>query len=69
MTPRYAMNVFWSDEDQSWIADAPDLRRCSAHGDTPAEAVRELETAIALWLESAAEHGDPIPEPRFRPAA
>jgi predicted RNase H-like HicB family nuclease len=69
MNPRYAINVFWSDEDECWIADAPDLRHCSAHGDSPAEAVRALETAIALWLESARAHGETIPEPRFRPAA
>jgi predicted RNase H-like HicB family nuclease len=69
MIPHYAMSVFWSDEDQSWIADAPDLRHCSAHGESPAEAVRELETAIALWIESARSHGEPLPQPRFRPAA
>jgi predicted RNase H-like HicB family nuclease len=38
MNPRYHINVFWSDEDSCWIADVPDLRYCSAHGDTPEEA-------------------------------
>jgi predicted RNase H-like HicB family nuclease len=37
--PHYHINVFWSDEDDCWIADVPDLRYCSAHGGTPAEAV------------------------------
>jgi len=64
----YHINVFWSDEDQSWIADVPDLEYCSAHGDTPAKAVAEVETAITAWLEAANEAGKPIPEPRYRPA-
>jgi predicted RNase H-like HicB family nuclease len=64
---RYHIHVFWSDEDQCWIADAPDLRFCSAHGQTPAKAVAELELALAGWLETARERGIPIPEPRYRP--
>lgn len=68
MTKKYHINVFWSSEDQCWIADLPDLRFCSAHGDTPAKAVAEAQIAMELWLESAADHGDPIPEPRYRPA-
>jgi predicted RNase H-like HicB family nuclease len=64
---RYHIHVYWSDEDQCWIADAPDLRFCSAHGQTPAEAVAELEVAVAGWLETARERGIPIPEPRYRP--
>lgn len=69
MQPRYHINVFWSDEDSCWIADVPDLRYCSAHGETPAQAAAEAEEAIALWLEVAREEGIPIPEPRYRPAA
>lgn len=67
---RYHINVFWSEEDGCWVADVPDLRFCSAFGDTPEEAVREVRTAMAAWLESAREHGDPVPEPepRYRPA-
>ncbi|HZF32361.1 MAG TPA: type II toxin-antitoxin system HicB family antitoxin [Candidatus Angelobacter sp.] len=64
----YHINVFWSDEDQSWIADVPDLEYCSAHGDTPARAVAEVEIAIAAWIEAAKEAGKPIPEARYRPA-
>ena len=67
MLPHYHINVFWSDEDGSWIADVPDLRYCSAHGETPAEAVAEAQEAIALWLETAREEGIAIPEPRYRP--
>ena len=65
---RYHINLFWSEEDGCWVADVPDLRFCSAFGDTPEEAVREVQIAMAAWLESAREHGDPIPEPRYRPA-
>lgn len=64
----YHINLFWSEEDAQWIADIPDLKGCSASGDTPEEAVREIQIAKELWLESAREHGDPIPEPRYRPA-
>jgi predicted RNase H-like HicB family nuclease len=65
MDPRYSIVVFWSDENGVWIADAPDLKSCSAHGDTPAEAVAELQVAMGLWLDVARELGYPIPEPQF----
>lgn len=64
----YHINLFWSDEDRQWIAHIPDLEGCSASGDTPEEAAREVQIAKDLWLESARKHGDPIPEPRYRPA-
>jgi predicted RNase H-like HicB family nuclease len=67
--PRYHINVFWSDEDACWIADVPDLRYCSAHGDTPAEAVSRVRDAIVGWLEVARDRGFVIPEPRYRPHA
>jgi len=59
---KYPVTIFFSEEDVGHIAIAPDLKGCSAFGETPQEALRELETAIALWLEVA--HGDsaPIPE-------
>ena len=66
--PRYHINVFWSAEDECWIADVPDLRPCSAHGDTRAEAIANIKDAIEGWLEVAREHGMPIPEARYRPA-
>jgi predicted RNase H-like HicB family nuclease len=65
---RYHINVFWSEEDECWIADVPDLRFCSAHGETPAQAVAEVEIAMAAWLETARERQIPIPAPRYRPA-
>ncbi len=68
MQHHYHIKVFWYADDDCWIADVPDLKSCSAHGDTPAEALAEAEVAIALWLETAQERGLPIPEPRYRPA-
>ena len=66
-SPRYHINLFWSDEDGRWIADVPDLKPCSAHGGTRQEAIDEICVATELWLETAADHNMPIPEPRYRP--
>jgi predicted RNase H-like HicB family nuclease len=66
--PRYHINVFWSQEDACWIADVPDLKPCSAHGDTPVEAMANVRHAIAGWLQVACERNLQIPEPRYRPA-
>lgn len=65
----YHINIFWSDEDGVYVADIPDLAACSASGESPAEALREVLAAKELWLESARAHGDPIPEPTYRPGA
>ena len=64
----YHINIFYSQADQGYIADIPDLRSCSAFGESPAEALHELEIAKNLWLEAAKEVGLTIPEPRYRPA-
>ena len=66
-TPHYHINIFWSDEDECWIADVPDLRPCSSHGDTPEQAAANIEDAIDGWLSVARDRGFPIPEPRYRP--
>jgi predicted RNase H-like HicB family nuclease len=68
MAHKYHINVFWYPLDNCWIADVPDLRPCSAHGNSPAEAIAEAEVAIALWLETAFEKNLPIPAARYRPA-
>ena len=64
----YHINVFYSEEDGGYIADIPDLECCSAFGNSPEEAVREVAIAKNAWLESAREMGKEIPEPRYRPA-
>jgi predicted RNase H-like HicB family nuclease len=65
--PKYHINVFFSDDDGCWVADAPDLKYCSAFGETAAEAVAELQVAIQLYIESCSERGEPLPEPRYKP--
>jgi len=64
----YHVNVFYSDEDGGYIADIPDLKHCSAFGKTPVEALREVEDAKLVWLETARELRRRIPKPRYRPA-
>jgi predicted RNase H-like HicB family nuclease len=62
-TNRYPAQVFWSDEDEGFIALAPDLPGCSAFGDTQHEAIGQLHGAIAAWIQAAEAAGNPIPEP------
>ena len=63
----YHVNIFYSEEDGGYIADIPDLDACSAFGDTPADALHEVEIAKVAWLEAARVAGKPIPTPRYRP--
>jgi len=63
----YHINIFYSEEDEGYIADIPDLKYCSAVGDTPEEALREVLIAKAAWLEAARAEGKPVPLPRYRP--
>jgi predicted RNase H-like HicB family nuclease len=64
----YRIEVFWSDEDDAWVADVPDLPFCRAHGSTPHEAVAEVEVAAEAWIEAARATGRPVPEPSPRAA-
>ena len=63
------INVFWSEEDECYVADIPDLKYCSALGSTPEEAVREVVVAKQAWLETARSTGKPVPEPTRLPQA
>ena len=63
----YHINIFFSEEDDGYIADIPDLEACSAFGATPSEALQEVEQAKAAWLEAAQAEGKPVPEPCYRP--
>lgn len=65
--PHYHINVFWSAEDECWLADVPDLYPCTSHGDTPLEAMANIRDAIRGWLDVARDKGFEIPEPRYRP--
>lgn len=64
----YHINIFYSEADEGYIADIPDLVMCSAFGRSPAEALAEVEVAKQQWLEAASAEGKPIPRPRYRPA-
>lgn len=68
MPPCYRMNLFWSGKDACWVADVPDLRSCTTHGETPSEALANVREAIDGWIESACEAGLEVPPPRYRPA-
>jgi predicted RNase H-like HicB family nuclease len=63
----YHINIFYSEEDSGYIADIPDLEACSAFGETPEQALKELEVAKKAWLEAARKAGKAIPLPRYRP--
>lgn len=60
---KYPIEVFWSDEDDGYIAIVPDLPGCSAWGTSEAEAIGEAHDAIAAWLKAAKSAGHAIPEP------
>lgn len=61
---KYEMTVYWSDEDGVFVTEIPELPGCIAHGDTNEEAIRNANEAIQLWIDTATEFGDPIPEPK-----
>jgi predicted RNase H-like HicB family nuclease len=63
---RYEVIIFWSAEDECFVADVPELPGCTAHGASHAEALSNAESAIMLWLETAQELGRPIPEAKGR---
>ena len=64
----YHINIFYSRADGGYIADIPDLEACSAFGDTPEEALREVQRAKRAWMQAARKEGKPVPRPKYRPA-
>jgi predicted RNase H-like HicB family nuclease len=64
----YHINIFYSDEDDGYIADIPDLKYCSAYGATPEQALFQALAAKSAWLDAALAEGKPIPQPTYRPA-
>ncbi|MBS9391612.1 MAG: type II toxin-antitoxin system HicB family antitoxin [Nostocales cyanobacterium LE14-WE4] len=64
---QYHINIFYSKEDEGYIADIPDLKYCSGFGLTEEEALQEVLKAKAAWLEAAEIEGKPIPEARYKP--
>ena len=60
---KYTIKIFWSDDDNGYIAVVPDLPGCNAFGDTPEEAVHEIQDAIEAWIAACIVSGEPVPEP------
>ncbi|MCL4316585.1 MAG: type II toxin-antitoxin system HicB family antitoxin [Gammaproteobacteria bacterium] len=61
---KYEIILYWSNEDQVFIAEVPELAGCMAHGDTQESVLKNAHEAIQLWLDTAREFGDPIPVPK-----
>jgi predicted RNase H-like HicB family nuclease len=59
-------SFYWSNEDNLFIAEVPELPGCLAHGNTEESALKNIKGAIQLWLDTAKEFGDPIPDPKGR---
>jgi predicted RNase H-like HicB family nuclease len=64
--PKYEVIIYWSDEDQAFIAEVPELPGCAADGETYQEALANAEVVIQEWLETARDLGRPIPTPKGR---
>jgi predicted RNase H-like HicB family nuclease len=62
---KYSIELFYSEEDEGFIAIVPELPGCSAFGESEEEALKEIKIAMKLWLEVAKEEGREIPRPRF----
>ena len=63
----YHINIFYSPDDEGYIADIPDLMHCSAFGETPQQALEEVLIAQRLWLDAATQNGHDIPKAQYRP--
>ena len=61
---KYEIILYWSSEDQAFIAEVPELPGCMAHGQTQEAGLKNINEAIQLWIETAQEFGDPVPEPK-----
>ena len=61
---KYEIIPYWSNDDDAFVAEVPELPGCMAHGDTQEVALRHVNQAMALWIDTAKESGDPIPEPK-----
>ena len=63
---KYEIIIYWSEEDKAYVAEVPELPGCSAHGPSQEAALASAQEAISLWIDTAKEFGDPIPEPKGR---
>jgi predicted RNase H-like HicB family nuclease len=63
---KYEVIIYWSEEDAAFVAEVPQLPGCAAHGPSQEAALASAQQAIRLWVDTAKEFGDPIPEPKGR---
>ena len=63
---KYEVIIYWSADDEAFIAEVPELPGCTADGDTPQAALASVDVVAREWIETARELGRPIPEPRGR---
>ncbi len=63
---KYETIIYWSEEDQVYLAEVPELPGCMAHGASYESALANAMEAIALWIDTAQEFGDPVPAPKGR---
>ena len=61
---KYEVILYWSNEDQAFVAEVPELPGCTAHGDSQEAALRNVNDAMQLWIDTAREFGDPVPQPK-----
>jgi predicted RNase H-like HicB family nuclease len=61
---KYEVIIYWSNEDQVFVAEIPELPGCMAHGGTQELALARVNEAIQLWIDTAKEFGHPVPEPK-----
>lgn len=66
MMHKYEIIIYWDGQDKIYVADVPELPGCSAHGETYDAALASVKDAIQLWVDTAREFGDPVPEPKGR---
>ena len=61
---KYEVIIYWSNADGVFVAEAPELPGCMAHGETQEDALRNIQDAMGLWIDTAREFGDLVPEPK-----
>ena len=61
---KYEIIIYWSNEDEVFIAEVPELPGCMAHGDDQEDALRNIKDAMQLWIDTAQELGRPVPQPK-----
>ena len=64
MIHKYEIILYWSNQDQTFVAEVPELPGCMAHGDSQEAALKQVKEAIRLWIDTAREFGEPVPKPK-----